>query len=116
MSEDDERLEQMLLATLVHYGIPEPGYGERAFKCPVHGDKVASASVNRGKGVWFCHACGARGTAVDMVMAIEHMNFSDAMDFTFRLAGLTESRSNARPGGRRKSLTRWIPPALRRAT
>lgn len=38
------------------------GYGtERTFKCPVHDDRVASARVNVEKGVWYCHACGAKG-------------------------------------------------------
>lgn len=113
MSEDEE-LENLLLAVFTHYGLPEPGYGERAFKCPVHGDKVASGSVNRSKGVWFCHACGARGTAVEMVMALEHMTFAEAMNFTSHLAGYTEPRRGSRPSTRRKSMTRWIPPALRR--
>lgn len=35
---------------------------ERPFRCPVHEDKNASASVNVLKGVWFCYACQARGT------------------------------------------------------
>lgn len=34
---------------------------ERSFRCPVHDDNHASASVNVNKGVWFCYACGAKG-------------------------------------------------------
>lgn len=34
---------------------------ERPFRCPVHDDKHASASVNIAKGVWFCYACHASG-------------------------------------------------------
>ena len=34
---------------------------ERPFNCPTHGDDNASASVNVLKGVWFCHACHAKG-------------------------------------------------------
>jgi len=36
---------------------------ERPFRCinPEHDDKMASASVNVLKGVWFCHACQASG-------------------------------------------------------
>ena len=37
---------------------------ERPFRCPEHDDTTASASVNVLKGVWFCHACHAKG-AVD---------------------------------------------------
>lgn len=35
---------------------------ERPFRCPVHDDSQASASVNVLKGVWYCHACFASGT------------------------------------------------------
>lgn len=38
---------------------------ERPFRCPVHGDSNASASVNVSKGVWFCHACHASGRVDD---------------------------------------------------
>lgn len=35
---------------------------ERPFRCEVHDDSLASASVNVLKGVWYCHACHASGT------------------------------------------------------
>lgn len=38
---------------------------ERPFRCSVHDDRMASASVNVVKGVWFCHACHAKGTVDD---------------------------------------------------
>ena len=34
---------------------------ERPFRCHEHDDTQASASVNVVKGVWFCHACHAKG-------------------------------------------------------
>jgi hypothetical protein len=34
---------------------------ERPFRCHVHDDSSASASVNVAKGVWYCFACGAKG-------------------------------------------------------
>lgn len=42
---------------------------ERPFRCHVHDDTTASASVNVLKGVWVCYACGAAGTVdgVDLV-------------------------------------------------
>lgn len=40
---------------------------ERAFNCPVHDDRNASASVNTVKQVWFCYACGAHGSVEDHV-------------------------------------------------
>lgn len=35
---------------------------ERPFRCHVHDDSSASASVNVSKGVWYCFACFASGT------------------------------------------------------
>lgn len=35
---------------------------ERPFRCHEHDDNQASASVNVAKGVWYCYACGAKGT------------------------------------------------------
>ena len=44
----------------------ETGRGiERPFRCEVHEDSQASASVNIVKGVWFCHACHASGRVGD---------------------------------------------------
>ena len=63
MSQEDD-----LITVLEHYELPEPGYGERAYNCPSHDDAHASASINRSKGVWFCHACGSGGTAAQIVM------------------------------------------------
>lgn len=40
---------------------------ERAFRCPVHGDRTASASVNVAKGWWYCYVCGAKGTTEQII-------------------------------------------------
>lgn len=44
---------------------------ERPFCCPEHNDRVASASVNTLKGVWFCYACSAHGTVAEHVPTVE---------------------------------------------
>ncbi|HEY5787686.1 MAG TPA: toprim domain-containing protein [Microlunatus sp.] len=38
---------------------------ERPFRCSQHDDRLASASVNVLKQVWYCHACGAKGKVDD---------------------------------------------------
>jgi hypothetical protein len=38
---------------------------ERPFRCHVHDDSNASASVNTQTGLWICYACGAAGKADD---------------------------------------------------
>ena len=47
---------------------------ERPFRCPVHDDRHASASVNVIKGLWVCYSCGAKGT-IDSVTADADVSF-----------------------------------------
>lgn len=109
-----EEGEQELLAVFAHYDLPEPRHGDHPMKCPVHDDRVASASVNRDKGVWHCHACGAGGTAVNLVMAREGIAYGEAADKVRSMAGTTR-RSPSRPSPVRRSGKRWVPPSLRRS-
>ena len=80
-------MEQQLLAVFEHYGLPEPGYGERSIKCPAHDDRVPSASVNRQKGLWHCHACGAGGGPIALVQAMEQGSYEDARRMVESLSG-----------------------------
>lgn len=52
---------------------------EIAFRCPVHDDHQASASVNPAKGLWVCYACGARGTT-EGVWEAEDTRFADDVE------------------------------------
>lgn len=52
---------------------------ERAFRCPVHDDRHASASVNVAKGLWVCYSCGAKGT-VDSVIESEGVRFGEDIE------------------------------------
>ena len=48
---------------------------ERPFRCHMHNDTNASASVNVDRGVWVCYACGAAGQidAADVVPDLEQL-------------------------------------------
>jgi len=48
--------------------------------CPFHDDHSPSMSVNVGKGVYHCLACGASGDVIDFVMDIEGVKFIDAIE------------------------------------
>ena len=54
--------------------------------CPFHKEKTPSFNVVEDKGFYHCFGCGAHGTAIDFVMAIEGLPFADALE---RLADLT---------------------------
>lgn len=112
MSNDPEA---ELVAVFDKYDLPEPRHGEHPMKCPVHEDRVASASVNREKGLWYCHACGAGGGAVSLVAALESVDFREARHIVNGLVG-GSPRTGATQGARRvRKSGRWVPPALRRA-
>ena len=70
---------ELLEAVFAHYGLDyPPGYGERSWKCPVHDESHASASVNTNTGLWTCFACGAGGDAYTIIEIREGCSFADA--------------------------------------
>ena len=54
--------------------------------CPFHQEKTPSFTVVEDKGFYHCFGCGAHGTAVDFVMNLEGVGFSEAIS---RLAEMT---------------------------
>ncbi len=104
-----------MVAVLDHYGYREPRWGESLILCPVHAEDRPSCSVNRGKGLFHCHACGASGSAIDIVMTRESLEFGDALRFIEGLGVSTAPTPQPvrRPG--RSTGKRWVPPRLREA-
>lgn len=49
--------------------------------CPFHNEKTPSFVVSRDKQFYHCFGCGASGNAIGFVMAIENMDFLDAIEF-----------------------------------
>lgn len=49
--------------------------------CPFHNEKTPSFVVSNQKGYYHCFGCGASGNAIGFVMAIENMDFLDAIEF-----------------------------------
>ena len=47
--------------------------------CPFHDDKTPSFSVSPARGVCKCFSCGQGGNAVHFIMAIEQMNYVEAL-------------------------------------
>lgn len=68
---------------------------ELSARCPFHGeDRRPSMSVSRSKGLFFCHACGASGDALDFAARMNGRSgahgdgFRDALSELSRFAGL----------------------------
>ena len=56
--------------------------------CPFHQEKTPSFTVSEAKGFYHCFGCGQHGTAIDFVMAIEGLDFAQAIARLAELTGL----------------------------
>ena len=68
--------------------------------CPFHKEKTPSFNVVEDKGFYHCFGCGAHGTAIDFVMAIEGLGFPEALERLADLTGIAAPR-RATAGQRR---------------
>jgi DNA primase len=60
--------------------------------CPFHREKTPSFTVSEAKGFYHCFGCGQHGTAIDFVMAIEGVDFGQAVQRLAELFGLPAPR------------------------
>ena len=60
--------------------------------CPFHQEKTPSFTVSEGKGFYHCFGCGQHGNAIDFVMALEGLDFSQAVQRLAELTGLPAPR------------------------
>ena len=92
--------------------------------CPFHQEKTPSFTVSEEKGFYHCFGCNQHGNAVDFLMAVEGLDFGQAI---LRAADLTGLPAPARTGKRtteaEKSLyqaneaaARWFSGCLRSST
>ncbi len=65
--------------------------------CPFHKEKTPSFHVVEEKGFYHCFGCGAHGTAIDFVMAVENLDFGAALDRLADLTGIPAPRRRADP-------------------
>jgi len=54
---------------------------KNSFLCPSHDDTNPSASLSEEKNRWYCFSCGAGGTPINLVMAVNGGNTLDAVFF-----------------------------------
>jgi len=60
--------------------------------CPFHKEKTGSFHVVPDKGFYHCFGCGAHGNAIDFVMAVEGLDFGQALTRLAELTGLPAPR------------------------
>ena len=74
--------------------------------CPFHGEKTPSFSVNPDKQFFHCFGCGKGGGAINFIMEIEGLPFTDAVEHLARKSGVAipESGTNDDASIRRKRM------------
>ena len=65
--------------------------------CPFHQEKTPSFTVSEAKGFYHCFGCGQHGNAIDFVMALEGLDFSQAIQRLAELTGLPAPRRDGAP-------------------
>ena len=63
--------------------------------CPFHSEKTASFHVVQDKGFYHCFGCGAHGNAIDFVMALEGLDFAQALTRLSDLTGIPAPQTRA---------------------
>src|SRR5207248_1173242 len=97
----DEILARVDLAALCEETLgPPKGQGRSAtWPCPAprHGTQTGKSPpvsifmTRYGEQRWRCHACGAGGTAIDLVMTTQNLGFRDAIEVLAQRTGVTAS-------------------------
>ena len=64
--------------------------------CPFHSDRTPSFKVSAGRCSYHCFGCGAKGDALDFLMAHEGLNIADAIERLRELGGGTAKRNEPR--------------------
>ncbi len=69
------------------WSCPSPDHGAQTGRTP----PLTVFTSRVGEQRWRCHACGAGGTALDLVMITSHLGFADALEALARRCGLRPS-------------------------
>lgn len=89
---------------------PVPTHGHQTGRTPPVSIFTDRGGIER----WHCHACGAGGTAIDLVMVTERLRVRDALDVLARRAGVdASSEIQARPRARPPRIEPAAVPAVR---
>lgn len=64
--------------------------------CPFHGEKTPSFHISPDKQLYHCFGCGAGGSVLQFIMAIENLDFVDAVKFLAAKANITLPESENR--------------------
>jgi DNA primase catalytic core len=67
--------------------------------CPFHGERSPSFTVVEAKGFYHCFGCGAHGDALHFLMAIENVDFVEAVEIAATIAAMVADELPGRATG-----------------
>ncbi|MDR3502166.1 MAG: phage/plasmid primase, P4 family [Legionella sp.] len=91
----DKVLQQLNIATIIQTLRPDGKKNGQEYicLCPFHNDHNPSLSINLKSGIYFCHACKAKGSIFDLYSKINRTDFKGSFAALKELAGLTSNDS-----------------------
>jgi DNA primase len=75
--------------------------------CPFHDEKSPSFTIDANKGFYHCFGCGVHGDAIAFVMAYDHLDFIDAVEYLANRLGLTVPRADNGNTEQTQSYKKW---------
>lgn len=72
-----------------HVALRPAGVGSLKGLCPFHDERTPSFHVRPHLGMWHCFGCGEGGDVISFVQKIDHLPFSEAVEFLAQRASIT---------------------------
>ncbi|MBE6481955.1 MAG: DNA primase [Actinomyces ruminicola] len=90
-----------------HVTLKSGGVGSMKGLCPFHDERTPSFNVRPQLGLWHCFGCGEGGDVIDFVQKINHLSFTEAVEY---LAGRVGVQLRYEEGG---AVKRGVEPGTR---
>ncbi len=105
MSQSEEIKNQLDIVDLIREYIQVKAVGANfQALCPFHREKTPSFIISPEKQIWHCFGCGKGGDVFSFVMAMEGLDFKEALQLLAPKAGVTLNQQFSREHSRRKRL------------
>lgn len=85
-----------------HVTLQRAGVGSMKGLCPFHDERTPSFHVRPQMGFYHCFGCGEGGDVIDFVMKINHLPFTEAVEFLAGQVGYTLRYEDSGQGGDRR--------------
>lgn len=82
-----------------HVTLRSAGGGSLKGLCPFHDERSPSFHVTPSKGLYYCFGCGKGGDAIDFLMSVDRLSFTEAVEKLAARTGVTLRFEGGGPAG-----------------